>query len=76
MSPVEMAVIQLYLQGMTSSDIQKILRLNAKVVDNARTRVRQKLGRIVKKYGSLLSAGIPLKTRKRTDLAIPLQHFG
>lgn len=76
LSPVEMAVIKLYLQGLTSSDIQKTLCLNAKVVDNARTRVRQKLGRIVEKYGSLHSAGIPLKTRKREDLSIPLQSYG
>lgn len=76
LSPVELAVIRLYMQGMNSTEIQKSLCLNAKVVDNARTRVRQKLGRIVRRYGSLVSPKIPLKTRKRTDLTIPLQKLG
>lgn len=76
LSPVELAVIHLYMQGLNSTEIQERLNLNAKVVDNARTRVRQKLSRIVNRYGSLVSPKIPLKTRKRSDLAIPLQKLG
>lgn len=76
LSPVELAVIRLYMIGLNSAEIQEKLNLSAKVVDNARTRVRQKLGRIVNRYGSLVSPKIPLKTRKRTDLTIPLQKLG
>lgn len=76
LSPVELAVIRLYMQGMNSNEIQESLSLSAKVVDNARTRVRQKLGRIVRRYGSLVSPKIPLKTRKRSDLTLPLQKLG
>lgn len=76
LSPVELAVIESYLQGMASSEIQRKLGLSAKIVDNARTRVRQKLMRIVKKYGSLVSPSIPLKTRKRADLTLSLRKLG
>lgn len=76
LSPVEMAVIERYLQGMSSLEIQQYLGYDAKVIDNARTRARQKLGRVVQRYGSLINPGIPLKTRKRTDLSLSLRRLG
>jgi RNA polymerase sporulation-specific sigma factor len=76
LSPVELAVIERYLQGMTSSEIQQYLGFDAKVVDNARTRARQKLGRVVQQYGSLIHPAIPLKTRKRSDLCLALRKLG
>ena len=76
LSPMERAVIERYLQGMSSAEIQKTLGFDAKVVDNARTRARQKLGRVIRRYGSLFHPGTPLKTRKRMDLSINLQRLG
>lgn len=73
LSPVEYRVIHLLLSGHTIHDIEEQLALSPKVIDNARTRARIKLKRILGEYGSLLSPSIPLKTRKRKDLAIRLE---
>ncbi len=73
LSPVEYRVIHLLLSGHTIHDIEKQLALSPKVIDNARTRARLKLKRVLGEYGSLLSPRIPLKTRKRKDLAIRLE---
>lgn len=72
LSPVEYAVVHLLRQGLTAKEIQAELALEAKVVDNARTRARLKLLRLLREYGSLLHPDIPLGIRKRTDLAIKL----
>ena len=71
LSPVECQVVRMILSGYTIKDIQQKLSLALKVVDNARTRARLKLGKILFRYGSLLNPEIPLKPRKRVDLAIP-----
>ena len=73
LSPVEFQVIQLLLTGLTLTEIQEHLALSMKVVDNARTRARIKLKKVLFQYGSLLSPKIPLKTRKRKDLSIQLE---
>ncbi|MGE5551878.1 MAG: sigma-70 family RNA polymerase sigma factor [Bacteroidota bacterium] len=73
LSNVEFAVIDLLLLGMSTEEIQAELALGAKVVDNARTRARLKLRRLVEKYGSLLSPNLPLYARKRLDLAITVR---
>ncbi len=73
LSPVEYRVIQMLLNGLTIHEIQDQLRLSVKAVDNARTRARLKLKKILFDYGSLLSPQIPLKTRKRKDLSIHLE---
>lgn len=70
LSPVECQVIRMILEGYTMKDIQQKLSLALKTVDNARTRARLKLGKILYRYGSLLNPEIPLKPRKRTDLTI------
>ena len=43
------------------------------MVDNARTRARLKLRRLVERYGSLLSPELPLNVRKRLDLAMEIR---
>jgi RNA polymerase sporulation-specific sigma factor len=68
LSVLEYAVIRMLLAGYTYTDIEQELRVNAKVIDNARTRVRLKLKRILQKYGSLLSPKVPEKARQRKDL--------
>jgi len=73
LSQVEYSVIQLYLQGLSFSEIQRRLVLKGKVVDNAKTRARLKLQRIINEYGSLLHPDIPLNTRKRMDLSLKLK---
>lgn len=73
LSPVEYRVVQLIVTGYKFSEIQTQLSLSGKAVDNARTRARAKLRKIIKQYGSLLSPQIPLKTRKRKDLTIRLE---
>ena len=72
LSPVEYLVFFLYLQGLSCREIQKKLGIKAKVVDNAKTRARLKLQRVIKRYGSLLNPEIPLKTRKRRDLSLKI----
>lgn len=73
LSTVEYTVFFLYLQGLTCSEIGEILELDSKVVDNAKTRARLKLQKIVEQYGSLLNPQIPLETRKRMDLAMKVK---
>jgi RNA polymerase sigma-H factor len=73
LSPVEYRVVKLILQDYTLSDIQKQLALSIKVIDNARTRARLKLKKVLFRYGSFLNPEIPLKTRKRKDLAMRLE---
>ena len=72
LSPVEYLVFFLYLQGLSCREIQDKLGIKAKVVDNAKTRARLKLQRVIKRYGSLLNPEIPLKTRKRRDLSLKI----
>ena len=73
LTKVEYTVIFLYLQGMNCGEIGELLALESKVVDNAKTRARLKLQKIVHQYGSLLNPSIPLRTRKRTDLAMEVK---
>ncbi len=46
------------------------------MVDNARTRVKAKLKRLVDTSGSLLSPQIPMQVRRRTDLYMKLPVCG
>lgn len=73
LSIIEYSVLLLYLQGLSYGEVQNRLGLKAKVVDNARTRARLKLQRIVEKYGSLLNSKVPLTTRRREDLSLRLK---
>ena len=73
LSHVEYTVIDLLLRGLSTGEIQAELGLGAKVIDNARTRARLKLRRLVAKYGTLLSPDLPLNARKRLDLAISVR---
>ncbi|MGE5509118.1 MAG: sigma-70 family RNA polymerase sigma factor [Chitinophagales bacterium] len=68
LSVLEYTVIRMLLAGYSYGDIERELGITAKVIDNARTRVRLKLKRILQKYGSLLSPKVPQKTRQRKDL--------
>lgn len=74
LSPIELQVMQMVLNGYKMRDIQNRLSLSLKVLDNARTRARLKLTKILYRYGSLLSPQIPLKARKRTDLTIRFEN--
>ncbi|NLV91237.1 MAG: sigma-70 family RNA polymerase sigma factor [Firmicutes bacterium] len=68
LSLLEFAVITLLLQGYSNGEIEQEIGVGGKTIDNARTRVRSKLRRILLEYGSLLSPNIPMKVRKREDL--------
>ncbi len=68
LSELEYTVIRMLLAGYSYTDIEERLGVSAKVIDNARTRVRLKLKRILQKYGSLLSPKVPEKARQRKDL--------
>lgn len=76
LSILEYTVATLILQGYSSGEIERVIGVSAKVVDNARTRVKQKLRRIVEKYGSLLNPCIPEKVRQRRDLFMEVQIGG
>ena len=73
LSVLEYVVTVLLRQGYTTSEISRAMGLNLKVVDNARTRVKAKLRRIIHKYGSLADPKIPRKTRKREDLYLKVE---
>lgn len=72
LSPVEYQVIKGVIAGDNQGEIQISLSLPPKVVENARTRARHKLQKIIEVYGSLLNPNIPKKVRKRNDLSITL----
>ncbi|NLC52539.1 MAG: sigma-70 family RNA polymerase sigma factor [Firmicutes bacterium] len=72
LTKVEYVVLWLSLQGLNCGEIGDLLDLDSKVVDNARTRARRKLQKIIHQYGSLSNPQIPLRTRKREDLAMEL----
>lgn len=76
LSPLEYTVARLLLKGYSLGEIQCDLNLPLKVIDNARTRFRLKLKKVISQYGSLLNPNIPMKTRKRKDLAIGLRQTG
>jgi RNA polymerase sporulation-specific sigma factor len=73
LSPVEYQVIILILSGYKLTEIENTLDLPFKVIDNARTRARSKLKKVLARYGSLVSPVIPMKPRKRKDLNIRLE---
>lgn len=68
LSLLEYTVITFLLQGYSYMEIEQELGVNAKVIDNARTRVRLKLKKILQQYGSLLNPSVPQKRRRREDL--------
>ncbi|MGE5557910.1 MAG: sigma-70 family RNA polymerase sigma factor [Bacillota bacterium] len=70
LSRLEFEVMRLIMKGISTGEIQQRLDLSPKRIDNARTRAKTKLKKIILRYGSLANPAIPLKTRKRNDLAI------
>ncbi len=76
LSQLEYSVIVMLLRGYSSGDIEAEIGIGAKVVDNARTRVKNKLRRIIQEYGSLLSPSVPTRVRKRKDLYLDLKLGG
>ncbi len=76
LSVLEYTVASLILRGYSSSEIECAIGVKAKVVDNARTRVKAKLKRIVETYGSLVDPQIPTRVRRRQDLYMQVQIGG
>lgn len=76
LSVLEYSVASLIAQGYTSSEIERAIGVKAKVVDNARTRVKAKLKRLLDRYGSLLDPNIPQRVRRRQDLFMKVQFGG
>lgn len=76
LSLLEFTVISLLLQGYTAGEIERVIGVKAKVVDNARTRAKLKLRRLVNRYGSLLDPRVPLTARRRQDLYVRLAAPG
>ncbi len=72
LSLLEYAVITRFLQGYTASEIEQEMGVGLKVIDNARTRVKAKLRRIIDEHGSLLSPHVPTDVRKRKDLYLDI----
>ena len=59
-------------QEVIPAGIEKQFGIGAKAVDNARTRVKSKLRKLIEEYGSLLSPRVPVVVRKRKDLYLKL----
>lgn len=76
LSILEYTVISLILAGYSNGEIQAKIGVGSKAVDNARTRVRLKLRRLLSQYGSLMSPKVPSKVRKREDLYLPINFNG
>jgi len=73
LSPIEYYVLWMTISDYHLKEIHEILDLPVKVIDNARTRARLKLKKVLYKYGSLLNPKIPMETRKRRDRSIRLE---
>jgi len=76
LSLLEKTVVAFLIQGYTCSEIEEKTGVKAKAVDNARTRVKLKLRRLMKAYGSLLNPQLSLKTRQRRDLYMRVPKSG
>jgi len=72
LSLLEYAVISRLLKGYSAPEIEEEIGVGLKVIDNARTRVRAKLRRLLEEYGSLLSPQVPTDVRRREDLYMQL----
>ncbi|NMA99987.1 MAG: sigma-70 family RNA polymerase sigma factor [Firmicutes bacterium] len=72
LSLLEYAVIIRLLKGYTAREIEEEIGVGLKVIDNARTRVRSKLRRLLDEHGSLLSPQVPTNVRRREDLYFDL----
>lgn len=73
LSPIEYQVMQMFLTGYRLSEIEEKLQLSFKAIDNARTRARAKLKKVILQYGSLTNPQIPMKPRRRKDLNLKLE---
>lgn len=73
LSMFEYAVTALLLRGYTTGEIGRAMGLDPKSVDNARTRVKTKLRRLLHRYGSLVHPEIPEKVRRRHDLCMEVR---
>ncbi|HEX6970620.1 MAG TPA: sigma-70 family RNA polymerase sigma factor [Limnochordia bacterium] len=74
LSELEYAVVSLLWQGYSGHEIEQAIGVNRKAVDNARTRVRVKLRRLIGRYGSLLDPRVPVEARRRPDLCTRLSR--
>lgn len=72
LSLLEYAVISRLLKGYSAREIEEEIGVGLKVIDNARTRVRAKLRRLLEEYGSLFSPQVPTDVRRREDLYLQL----
>lgn len=72
LSLLEYTVMKMLLSGYSCGEIEAVVGVGAKVVDNARTRVKTKLRKLIEEYGSLLNPQLPLTVRKRKDLYLKL----
>jgi RNA polymerase sporulation-specific sigma factor len=72
LSILEYEVVTRIINGYAASEIEREIGVSAKSIDNARTRAKFKLERLVSRYGSLLSPKVPQEVRKRKDLYIQL----
>lgn len=72
LSLLEYAVIIRLLKGYSAREIKEEIGVGLKVIDNARTRVRTKLRKLLDEHGSLLSPQVPTNVRRREDLYLQL----
>lgn len=66
LSPLEYKVLGWLLQGYAGSDIGGRLGISPKAVDNARTRIKLKLRRLLDRYGSLLDPRVAASGHRRS----------
>jgi len=76
LSVLEYTVAIYLIYGYTCGEIERAVGIKAKVVDNARTRIKAKIGKLLKEHGSLLHPGLPKRRRRRRDLYMQLPAGG
>ncbi|MEA4882122.1 MAG: sigma-70 family RNA polymerase sigma factor [Clostridia bacterium] len=75
LSTLELSVILMVLAGYSAGEMPGRLGVTYKSVDNARSRALRKLGRLVRRYGSLGNPDLPLYGRRREDLCLSLRSY-
>jgi RNA polymerase sporulation-specific sigma factor len=70
LSSLEYLVAAMMAAGFSAREISQTTGLPAKSIDNARTRTRYKLARLLRQYGTLTNPDIPRARRRREDLYV------
>lgn len=72
LSSLEYLVVSFLAKGYCMREIEICLGISSKAVDNARTRAKLKIRRLMDRHGSLLASSVPTSGRRRLDLCMDM----